>query len=270
MHYRLLNWMLSERWCLDRTRMAAMLPIALSALTQGPRTDQPAQPRQAIPLVAQSEDEIEVIFASGVIGHRLSGMDIKCGGLCLAQLQADLREAANRSNRILLHLDTPGGAVSGLSQTVATIRQLRERGVEIGCYTDTMCCSAGYWIASACDWIVADPQADVGSIGCYSALLDLSRMYEDKGAKVELFVGLGAALKAAGYPGTSLTDEQRGHIQAGVDQVAREFRAQVQSARRVPDEAINGGAWSGQQLIDYELVDALVETREDVFGLFGG
>lgn len=208
---------------------------------------------------------VAVIFASGVLGKHLSAMEEDCaGGLSVDKLQAALSAAAADPaiGTIVLHLDTPGGVVTGIPETRDLVRRI-SAAKTIVAYCDSLCASAGYWIASACDYIYATRSADLGSIGVYSALLDLTVHYAQEGVKVELFKQ--GAYKAAGFPGTSLTDEQRAEIQSGVDDLASQFKADVRESRpQVEASAMEGQCLMGISAVKAGLADVIVADLAEV------
>jgi ClpP class serine protease len=89
--------------------------------------------------------------------------------------------------------------------------------------------SAAYWIGVTADAIFAEPSAEIGSIGVYSAFLDESRAFEMEGLKTELFKT--GKYKGMGMPGLPLTEDQRALIQAEVDRVNKQF-ARVEQVKK--------------------------------------
>ena len=83
---------------------------------------------------------------------------------------------------IVLDIDSGGGMVAGTEELASVIRGLRKPTVA---YTGGYMCSAAYWIASACDKVVAAPFADaIGSIGTMWSFQDFAPLLEKYGVKV--------------------------------------------------------------------------------------
>jgi ClpP class serine protease len=121
-------------------------------------------------------------------------------------------------------------------------------------YSGGMMASAAYWLSVSADAIIVAPSADIGSIGVYTAMLDTSRQLENEGIKVELFKQ--GKFKAMGLPGLPLTDEQREHIQKGVDDAANWFKGYVwQSRAAIPAEAMEGQTYMGRDDVAVGLAD---------------
>ncbi len=83
---------------------------------------------------------------------------------------------------IVLIVDSPGGEVTGLRETVAAIEAARKRGPVIA-YVQGAASSAAYWLAAACDRIIAADTARIGSVGAVIAGLDMRGAYEATGAR---------------------------------------------------------------------------------------
>lgn len=265
-HARLLSYLLSSAWALERSFMTAAIPVLHQRLMGSQAVDGEPIADQREADMSDKPKGLGYIFASGVCGHRLSFMEQVCaGGLSLDRLQADLRDLANDSSvdAILLHLDSPGGTTHGVRQTAKLIRQIRE-AKPVYAYTDTLMASAAYWIASACTAIYADEDSDVGSIGVYSAVIDYCGWFEANGYKLELFKNAGADYKALGIPGLPLTDKQRELLQADVDGIANVFKSEVREGRGdVHDDTMRGQCFLGRAALDVNLIDFTADSLEE-------
>ena len=165
-------------------------------------------------------------------------------------------EADNNVSAVVLDIDSPGGAVNGSVELAEFVAGMTKSVVT---YTAGDCCSAAYWIAASSDLILIRSTATVASVGVYSALLDVSAMYEQLGVKTELFKS--GDNKAAGYPGTTLTDTQRATIQGEVDALGDQFRTAIIEFRPEVDiELLDGRTVSGQQAIDSGFADEVVRN----------
>jgi ClpP class serine protease len=76
-------------------------------------------------------------------------------------------------------------------------------------------------------------------------------------------------LKAAGYPGTSLSEAEAAHFQDLVDGVGMDFQTWVLEYRPGIDLGLfDGRAVSGKQGLDLGLVDAIHNTRQEAIQQF--
>jgi len=204
-----------------------------------------------------------VIRASGVLAMGVEGW---WGTIDFEELLEELEEADRDANvaAIVLHLDTPGGTVNGTPEHAARIAALTK---PLLVWTEEQLCSAGYWLAASADAIMSYPSAMVGSIGCVLAFYDYSQMLGDAGVAVQVFRT--GELKAAGYPGTSLSEAEAAHFQSLVDGVGVDFQAWVLEYRPGIDLGLfDGRAVSGKQGLDLGLVDAIHNTRQEAIQQF--
>ena len=204
------------------------------------------------------------LFGQGILGKHLSAMDESCaGGLSVDRLQAALSEAIDdpKIEAVMLHLDTPGGVVTGIPETAALVRRLRETKV-VAAFCDSLTASAGYWIASAADALYVTPSAEVGSIGVYSAVVDYTEWMAKQGIKVDLIKD--GTYKGAGFMGLALTPEQRELIQTEVMELSKAFKDTIRTARPgVSDATMQGQCFTGARAVEARLADVVVDSLDD-------
>lgn len=150
-----------------------------------------------------------------------------------------LREASedDRVRGIFIRESTPGGVVaSGLPALAEFMREKGARGggKPIHVYAD-MACSAGYWMASSADKIVAGRVGLVGSIGAVIVHENWSGALEKAGIQITP-IQFGEA-KTDGAWWAELSDRARTDLQAEIDQCGRDFVADVVAGRPQLSEA---------------------------------
>ena len=164
-------------------------------------------------------DGVAVIKVSGPLFRYANLMTRICGATSYELFAQDFNKALQQSEikAILLDIDSPGGEVNGCSEISDMI--FKARGSKpIIAYASGSCCSGAYWIASACDKILAADTAILGSIGVVSIF------EKDDDAKTIEIVSSQSPNKR---PDVN-TDEGRAKIQARVDEpvdVVKEFGA---------------------------------------------
>jgi protease-4 len=264
--------LLSARWCITPAALAAIRNTFEAACAGRLRADEhmpmPGQPEdyeEAAPVMAEG---ILVVPVHGVCARYLSAMETDCGGLDLNDTEKTLREAQAdpRVQGIVLHFNSPGGTVTGIPELASLIRTISETKPVIA-FTDAQCCSAAYWLASACDSIVVTPTADVGSIGVYSALVDESAAWAQEGYKLELMKA--GKHKAMGIPGLPLAPEDRALIQAEVNSIYAMFTADVVANRArngatVAEDTMQGQTFMGGTAVAVGLADRVVGSLTDL------
>lgn len=213
--------------------------------------------------------------ASGLAHVRVSGPLVKgydamtCwwfGMMSQDRLQAAIAELAGRADvsAVLFDFNSPGGMVQGTPESAAAIARLGESKLTLA-YTDALCCSAAYWLASQCSLVAASPSATVGSIGTYLAFYDYTEYLAKEGIKLELFVR--GTHKAAGLPGNPLTAEQRALFEARTEKINQQFLATIRTARPgVSDESMQGQTFDGAEALAAGLIDHVVASRADLLG----
>jgi protease-4 len=191
-----------------------------------------------LPTATLSDDGTLTIPIQGVIGRKIGMIGRACGGCDLLDVERDLAKANHPAvSRVVLDIDSPGGSVTGVPELASRIKAAADER-PVFAFTDGMMCSAAYWLASQADAIYATKSADVGSIGVYMALLDTTRAFEMEGIRTELFKA--GRMKAMGLPGTSLSDEDREHLQREVDDIYAWFTSDVLTKRDVNAEVMQG------------------------------
>lgn len=207
-------------------------------------------------------DGVATFDVGGVIGRKFSAF-LNSSGVTSVDVLTRMIDAAADDDRItgaVLDVDSPGGAVTGTPEAAAAVARFAERKA-IAAYTGGMMCSAAYWIAAPCDAILAEPSAEVGCIGVYMALLDVSRAFEMAGLKTELFKT--GEYKAMGIEGLPLTDAQRDLLQDEVDMIGDWFTTAVRANRgAIADETMQGQTFFAEPALDAGLIDR-VGTLDD-------
>jgi ClpP class serine protease len=206
---------------------------------------------------------VAILPVDGILGKNLNSLEANCGGYDVNVLacQAMALMARPDVKTVVLWLNTPGGAAAGVADVANVLLTLGQTKRLIAYCDDA--CSGGYWIACCADEIYCGESAMVGSISALCAFEDVSKMYEDLGVKTEVFTD--GALKGAGVPGTSLTEEQRADIQSRIDYIGGKFKTFVKTRRpMLTDEHLQGQWFYGDAALQIGMVDALAPTLEHV------
>ncbi len=172
-------------------------------------------------------------------------------------------EAAGRSEvqSILLDIDSPGGTVNGTPELAEAVADA-SRQKFVYAFSGGLMCSAAYWVASQADAIYAAPSARIGSIGVIIPFLDKAEAMERAGMRMEVFAS--GKFKGIGFPGTSLTDEQRALLQGEVEEIFADFKTAVLArGRKIPDEAMEGQTFSARQAQRHNLA-GIAKNRDAV------
>ncbi|MFY0628651.1 MAG: S49 family peptidase [Reichenbachiella sp.] len=102
----------------------------------------------------------------------------------MLEIAAFARAAIYHKNisAIVLDIDSGGGGADAIACILQIISEAKAQGKVVVAKVDT-CCSAAYYVASACDWIIADNTISsmIGSIGVMASYVDLKPYYEKEG-----------------------------------------------------------------------------------------
>lgn len=146
---------------------------------------------------------------------------------------------------IVWNVDSPGGSVSGLPEAFDRLMAVRGKKKTVA-LSDTMMCSAAYYLSCAADEIVGAPSSLTGSIGTIMAHADFSKQNERDGVTVT-YISAGK-YKAEANPDEPLADEARSALQQMVDDYYGQFVQAVARGRGVSEKAVRGGFGEGRAL----------------------
>ena len=214
----------------------------------------------------RNEGGVAIIDVSGTIGYQLANWQKLFGGCDCEDIQNAISKALEDKEikGILLNIDSPGGYSTYVAELCDFIRDARAIK-PIGCHTSTIACSAGYWIASACDFIYATKSADVGSISAYLAIMDISEYYKKLGVKVHVIKS--GKLKGIGVGGSPLEDYQIKELERGVNYLHKMFTEFVKSNRsQIKDETMQGQSFYALESFEKDngLVDSITDREQAI------
>lgn len=163
---------------------------------------------------------------------------------------------------IVVRINSPGGAIAPSQEIYSTIRRIRrESGKPVVASLDSVAASGGFYIAAACDPIIANPGTITGSIGVILQWFDMKELLQWAKVKPETITSGG--LKDAGSPFRQMTDAERQYFQSVVAQLHSQFVRDVAEGRREKmqleevQKIADGRIFTGEQALEVKLVDEL-------------
>ncbi len=204
---------------------------------------------------------VGVIYIEGTITSGQSVPGLFASAVGSDQIIEFLRDAAGdpEVKALVLRINSPGGSAASAQEIAREIAKTREAGVLIVTSMADVAASGGYWIASATDYIMANPGTITGSIGVVMELLNMSELYDKLGLEPEVIKSVDK--KDIGSSTRALTPEERRILQGMVDDIHRQFVAAVSEGRGIPiqrmQEIADGRVLTGTQALDLGLVDGL-------------
>ena len=157
---------------------------------------------------------------------------------------------------IVVRIDSPGGAVAPTQEIFEEILRSKKQKPFIASMGG-MATSGGYYIAAACDQIIANPGTLTGSIGVIMQLTNVEELMKKIGVRgVNVKSGPN---KDIGSPFQTLSPEGREILQSLVDNVHSQFVAAVAKGRSMEEAQVrklaDGRIYSGAQAQQLGLVD---------------
>jgi protease-4 len=157
---------------------------------------------------------------------------------------------------IVVRIDSPGGAVAPTQEIFEEIQRAKKQKPFIASMGG-MATSGGYYIAAACDKIVANPGTLTGSIGVIMQLTNFEELMKKVGVKG--FNIKSGANKDLGSPFQTMSPEGREILQSLVDNVHSQFVAAVAKGRGMNEAQVrklaDGRVYSGAQAKELGLID---------------
>jgi ClpP class serine protease len=180
--------------------------------------------------------------------------------------QIEAAEANPYVDAVDFYFDTPGGSVAGVDGAAMAIRNMKkESRVIVGFY----CCSAGYYLASQADSIVASaPSSTIGSIGVVVSLVDTTEMWAKYGVKFYDITSTNAPEKRK----PAHSDEYKQQIREQLDGYHEVFARRVAEGRsgatgkEVTSDLVNetygrGGVMLADKAISVGMIDGILESE---------
>ena len=211
---------------------------------------------------------------SGVAVIDLHGVVTKNGpGLCMEGFSTTQKAKAVKAaisdpaiHTLLLHISSPGGTVDGTGDLCDAVFEARGKK-RVVAYASDLMASAAYWIGSQAEALYSNSTAQVGSIGVFQVVPDSSELYKAQGVKMNVVKS--ASGKAAGLPGTVVTEEQLADFKRSVQDIhelfvdavargrnmkARYQRNAPEGAKSVPDD---GKCYIAEEALGLGLIDGI-------------
>jgi len=168
---------------------------------------------------------------------------------------------------VILRMNTPGGEVTASDILYHEIRAFKDRKkVPVVAAFLEISASGGYYIASACDRIVAHPTTITGSIGVVALHFSLGGLLTKIGVKVDAIKS--GEHKDMGSPFRDATDEERKLFQDLIDQMYARFVRVVTDGRRglLTEDQVrklaDGRVYTADQALKEKLVDRVGYLHE--------
>ncbi len=169
---------------------------------------------------------------------------------------------------IVLDINSPGGSVGAVQEVYSRILRVKKEHPEIkfvALFGD-VAASGGYYIAAACDKIVAHPGTITGSIGVIFNVSNMEGLFAKVGYKSDPIKS--GKHKDIGSPARAMTPEEHRILQDLIDDAYGQFVRAVADGRGMKVEDVkalaDGRIYSGAQAKANGLVDELGDSQDAI------
>lgn len=213
---------------------------------------------------------VAIIQIEGTLVQKLGCLKPFSGMTGYDGIRQNLYAALNDSSvkAIALDICSPGGEVSGCFDLVDAIHAIRGKKPIWGILNE-YAYSAGYAIASACDYVTVPRTGGVGSIGVITMHVDMSKAIDSAGLKVT-FINYGKH-KTDGAPELPLAPDALERYQKEINSMGELFVNTVARNRNLDASKVKNTeamTFMGQSGVDVGLADAVMSPDAAFNALF--
>ncbi len=214
-------------------------------------------------------DKIALIDVSGTIQNgstmRLFGEGENPVSVLLEQLDKARRDPLVKA--MILRINSPGGTVVASELMHDEIIHFKKSGKPVVAVMMDVAASGGYYIACACDEIVAQPSTITGSIGVIMLMFDVSGTMQKIGVRSDAITS--GVHKDSGSPFRPMRPEERQLFENVVKDMYDRFVKVVDEGRPALDEAkvrslADGRIYTANQAVELGLIDRIASLRETI------
>ena len=204
------------------------------------------------------KDKIAVVYIDGqMVADKSNEKDDVA---CSSDIVKNLRKATDDPDvkAIVLRVNTPGGTPVAAEEIIYQINKTKATKPVIVSMGD-MATSAGYFVSSNADRIVANPDTFTGSIGVIWVFKNKSKYYGDEG--VNYYVAKSGNFKDLGSDWRGLSNDEKNYVQRIINQSYTRFVTSVAKGRNLSVDYVrsiaDGRVYTGSDAKDMGLVDEL-------------
>lgn len=213
------------------------------------------------------KDKVGVIYAEGAIyqdqGERGTIVDDDYVKI-IRKLRKD-----DKVKAIVLRVNSPGGSAVASENIWREFMLAKEAGKPIVVSMGDYAASGGYYIACMADKILAEPNTLTGSIGVFSMIPNMSKLYNEK-----LGIQFDTVLTSSHSVGLNVVydmdDYEKRHWQKSTDRMYEIFLKRVADGRNMSRDDVHaiaqGRVWIGSKAKEIGLVDD-IGTLDDAIAM---
>jgi signal peptide peptidase SppA len=181
------------------------------------------------------------------------------------RLETEARTMLQAGAKILvMDVDSGGGEAYAMMETAQTIRSLADQyEAKIYAYVDGISASAAYGLSVIADEVIANPMAEVGSVGVVVSLANYSEAEKKFGIE-RTFIYAGESKVPYDAEG-KFTEDFRADIQEKVDTLYESFTKHVADMRGMTQEAVKATqakVFSADKALELGMIDKIMTRLE--------
>jgi protease IV len=226
-------------------------------------TLQDLAPQTVASLLFSPWNQIAIINIEGPLTLGKNTTNLLWGGqstgvdTVVEQLQKAQQEPAIRA--LIIRLNTPGGTATATDRIYQAIKESQAQGKVVIASMGNIAASGGYYIAAACDYIIANPSTFTGSIGVISTLPAARQLLEKMGVEPEEYQE-GKHMAAFSIT-NKLSPAAKAMLEKSLQKTYDTFISAVAQGRNLPEKEVRqlaeGKIYTGLQATWKGLVDEL-------------
>lgn len=160
---------------------------------------------------------------------------------------------------VVIRINSPGGSVAATQEIYQKVWKLRKKNIPIVASVSEVAASGGYYVASACNEIMANHGSITGSIGVIAMSANLQELFKKLGISMTI-------IKSGKYKDVlsshrELYPEEREFLQEMIDSSYQKFLKDIALGRNMNISEIkpyaDGRVFTGKTAKEYGLIDNL-------------
>ena len=198
---------------------------------------------------------VALIKINGEIG---SGGNLFSSGAVSDKIIAEIKDANSNPyvKALLVEINSPGGSVVATKEIASALKSVNKTKV---CWLRDTAASGAYWIASECNYIVADNFTITGSIGVTGSYIEFSGLFEKYGINYVRLVS--GEEKDIGSPYRKPTQKEIESLQAILDEIHSAFVKEIAHNRNLTindvEKIADGSVFTGEHAKELGLIDKI-------------
>jgi len=158
---------------------------------------------------------------------------------------------------VVIRINSPGGTVAATQEIYEKIMKLRKKNIPVVASMGDVAASGGYYVAAACNHIVANYGTVTGSIGVIAFSPNLRRLFDKFGIQMNV-------IKSGKYKDIlathrDMTNEERALLQEMINSSYGKFVKDIARGRNMSESDIikiaDGRVMSGSTALENKLID---------------